>query len=38
MTGFLMAQPAKDLALSLLQLGLLLLHELHPWPGNFHMA
>ena len=32
-----MAQWVRDLALSLLWLGLLLWHGFDPWPGNFHM-
>ena len=32
-----MEQRAKDLALSLQWLGLLLWHMFHPWPGKFHM-
>ena len=33
----LLAQWAKDLALSLLWHGLLLWLKFNPWPGNFHM-
>ena len=32
-----MAHWVKDLVLSLLQPGLLLLPRFDPWPGNFHM-
>ena len=32
-----MAQWLKDITLSLQWLRLLLWHEFHPWPGNFHM-
>ena len=32
-----MAQQVKDPVLSLLWLGLLLLHRFHPWLGKFHM-
>ena len=32
-----MAQWVKDLALSLLQLGLLVWYRFDPWPGNFRM-
>ena len=32
-----MALWVKDMALSLLWLGLLLLHGFGPWPGNLHM-
>lgn len=32
-----MAQWVKDLVLSLQQLGMLLWHGFHPWPGTFHM-
>ena len=34
----LVAQQVKDLAWSLLWLGLLLWLGFDPWPGNFHMA
>ena len=33
-----MAQQVKHLMLSLQQLELLLWHEFHPWPRNFHMV
>ena len=32
-----MVQLVKDPVLSLQQLGSLLWHKLHPWPGRFHM-